>query len=158
MAFSIPRPPCKQGGDNQERESCGLMLIDDEFQRTTVWHCPPELWRKLKPLTRQLRREQTPAEKRVWQYLRRDQLGARFYRQFAIYKFIVDFYGSQAGLIVEIDGPIHDFTVEEDAIRQEYLENLGFKIIRFTNEEVFRQIGQVITSIRDEVIARMARE
>lgn len=61
------------------------------------WQSPPELWEKLKPLARQMRREPTPAEKLLWQKLRQKQLlGFKFRRQHAIDRFIVDFYCAKA--------------------------------------------------------------
>ncbi|MBC8496516.1 MAG: endonuclease domain-containing protein [Anaerolineales bacterium] len=105
--------------------------------KNTPWHTPSELWRKLKPLARQMRREPTEAENALWQRLRRKQLlGYKFRRQHAIDRFIVDFYSRGAKLIIEVDGPIHKYTKEEDAIRQEFLESLGFRVIRFNNEEM----------------------
>ena len=81
------------------------------------WSTPPELWEKLQPLARQKRYEPTPAEDALWQQLRRNQIGAHFRRQHTIERFIVDFYCAAIKLVVEVDGGIHDYTQEEDAIR-----------------------------------------
>jgi very-short-patch-repair endonuclease len=107
-----------------------------------------QLWEKLKPLARQKRHEPTQAEDRLWQQVRRDQLGAHFRRQHAIERFIVDFFCASAHLVIEVDGAIHDYTPEEDAIRQKYLESLGLCVIRFTNDQVFDELDKVIESIR----------
>ncbi|MFH7028698.1 MAG: endonuclease domain-containing protein [Heteroscytonema crispum UTEX LB 1556] len=112
------------------------------------WQTHPELWEKLKPLARQMRREPTPAEKLLWQKLRQKQvLGFKFRRQHAIDRFIVDFYCHEAQLVVEVDGGIHDYTQEEDAIRQKFLESLGLRVIRFRNEEVLKEIEGVVEAI-----------
>lgn len=112
------------------------------------WHTPPDLWAKLKPLARQMRREPTPAEARLWQRLRKRQvLGRKFRRQHTIERFIVDFYSRDARLVVEVDGPIHEYTPEEDAIRQAFLESQGLKVIRFTNQEVLQNIEGVVEQI-----------
>jgi very-short-patch-repair endonuclease len=107
------------------------------------------LWEKLKPLARQKRHEPTDAENRLWQKLRRDQLGFHFRRQHAIERFIVDFYCATAYLAIEVDGPVHDYTAEEDAIRQEYLESLGLRVLRFSNELVFNELDGILDCIRE---------
>jgi very-short-patch-repair endonuclease len=110
----------------------------------------PELWEMLKPLARQKRHKPTPAEKYLWSYLRNRQVkGAKFRRQHAIDRFIVDFYCAEARLIIEVDGPIHDYTPEEDAVRQEFLESLGLRVIRFTNDEVLQRISYVLQRIAE---------
>ena len=107
-----------------------------------------ELWEKLKPLARQMRCEPTQAEELLWQRLRNRQLAnAKFRRQHVIERFIVDFYAAEAHLVVEIDGPIHEYTQEEDALRQEYLESLNLLVIRFTNDQVLYDIEAVLKSI-----------
>ncbi|MEA3345370.1 MAG: type ISP restriction/modification enzyme [Chloroflexota bacterium] len=74
-------------------------------------------------------------------------LGFKFRRQHAIDRFIVDFYCSKAHLVVEVEGPIHQYTEEEDAIRQEFLESLGFRVLRFTNDEVNNALDSVTERI-----------
>ena len=109
-----------------------------------------ELWEKLKPLARQMRHEPTPAEKLLWQRLRNRKIAnTKFRRQHGIERFVVDFYAAEARLIIEIDGPIHEYTQEEDALRQEYLESLNLHVIRFTNDQVLYDIEAVLKSIAD---------
>jgi very-short-patch-repair endonuclease len=113
-----------------------------------TWQTSGQLWEKLKPLARQKRSEPTPAENWLWQRLRNRQVAnAKFCRQYSIDKFIVDFYCLQAKLVIEVDGPIHEYSVEEDAIRQEFLESLGNKVLRFTNSEILTAPEQVIQRI-----------
>jgi very-short-patch-repair endonuclease len=112
------------------------------------FHTAPELWRKLKPLARQMRHEPTFAEDRLWQQLRNRRLGgAKFRRQYTIDRFIVDFYCPEARLVVEVDGAIHEYTQEEDAIRQAFIESLGMRVLRFTNAEVIQSIAGVLERI-----------
>ncbi|MEH2461510.1 endonuclease domain-containing protein [Nostoc sp.] len=112
------------------------------------WQTPHELWKKLKPLARQMRCEPTPAEKLLWQKLRDKQLlGFKFRRQQTIDRFIVDFYCNEARLVVEVDGEIHDYTQQEDAIRQEFLESLGLQVMRFRNEDVLERMEGVLQDI-----------
>lgn len=112
------------------------------------WRTPPHLWEKLKPIAREMRKDPTAAEGKLWQHLRRKQVsGYKFRRQHAIERFIVDFYCHEAGLVVEVDGPVHQYTAEEDAIRQEFLESLGLRVLRFTNEQVEKDIDGVLAAI-----------
>src|SRR5919108_6287102 len=78
--------------------------------------------------SRELRREMTPAEKRLWQEVRAKKLGVRFRGQQNIAGFIVDFYCQRAALVVEIDGDIHDLQQEEDARREKVLKEMGLRI------------------------------
>ena len=101
-------------------------------KRLSAWHTTPDLWERLKPLAREKRHTPTEAEDRLWQMLRRHQLaGLKFRRQHPIERFIVDFHCTEARLVIEVDGPIHHYSREEDAIRQELLEALGLRVVRF---------------------------
>ncbi len=93
--------------------------------------------------SRELRREMTPAEKILWEELRANKLGVRFRRQQVIQGFIVDFYCHQAGLVVEVDGDIHDLQQEEDARREKALTEMGLRVVRFRNDEVVRELSVV---------------
>jgi very-short-patch-repair endonuclease len=97
---------------------------------------------------KELRREMTPAEKLLWQEVRAKKLGVRFRRQQIIQGFIVDFYCHKAGLVIEVDGDIHDIQQEEDARREKALSALGLKIVRFKNDEVVRNLSAVVGKIR----------
>ncbi len=113
-----------------------------------AWQTSPELWEKLKPIARQMRREPTPAEQKLWQKLRHKQLlGFKFRRQHVIDRFIVDFYCGEGRLVVEVDGGVHQYTEQEDAIRQEFLESLGLRVVRFRNEDVLNSIDGVLEEI-----------
>jgi very-short-patch-repair endonuclease len=95
-----------------------------------------------------MRHEPTPAEKQLWQKLRNKQiLGFKFRRQHSIDRFIVDFYCSEVGLVVEVDGEIHEYTQEEDRLRQDFLESLGLRVLRFTNAEVLTSMDGVLQVI-----------
>ncbi|MBE2215020.1 MAG: DUF559 domain-containing protein [Opitutaceae bacterium] len=122
----------------------------------TEWQPPPELWQRLKPLARQMRKEPTPAEYKLWQRLRNRQiLNVKFRRQFAIDRFIVDFCSPEVRMIIEVDGPIHQYTQEEDKIRQDFLESLGFVVLRFTNLAVLNQTQAVVTEIEQQACKLM---
>jgi very-short-patch-repair endonuclease len=74
-------------------------------------------------------------------------LGYKFRRQHSIDKFIADFYCIEVRLAIEVDGPIHEYTSEEDAIRQEFLESQGITVLRFRNEMVLNSTIVVIDQI-----------
>ena len=106
-----------------------------------------------------MRTEQTPAEKIMWEMIRKEQiLGYKFRRQHPIDRFIVDFYNSDLKLIIEIDGDIHNYSIEEDEIRQYYLEILGFNFIRFTNEDVFEKPKLIIELLKKKIIGLSVSE
>jgi len=99
-------------------------------------------------LAKELRRSQTPAERRLWKALRANRLGGwHFRRQQIIDGFIVDFYCHKASLVIEVDGPIHESQKQEDEARAEILEAKGLKVIRFTNREVMNHMDKVMNTI-----------
>lgn len=100
---------------------------------------------------RELRCEMTPAEKILWNELRGNKLGVHFRRQQIIAGFIVDFYCHKVGLVIEVDGDIHDLQQEEDARREKVLQEMGLQIVRFRNEEVEKDWAGVLSKIRELV-------
>ncbi len=118
------------------------------------WQPTPDLWDKIKPLAREMRKEPTGAEAKLWPAIRKEQIrSVKFRRQVAIDRFIADFCSLELRLIIELDGPIHQYTQEEDAIRQAFLESLGFTVLRFSNIEVFNNLRGVLERI-DQVVAQ----
>lgn len=106
----------------------------------------------MRSTVQQLRREATPAEEKLWQILRDRQLcGYKFRRQHAINRFVADFYCARARLILEIDGPVHAFQMEQDVERQSILEEMGFRVIRFTNDQVLAHPDQVLAQILEHL-------
>ena len=98
---------------------------------------------------RALRRNQTPAERRLWSALRDGRLdGWKFRRQHPAGRFVLDFYGPAAGLIAELDGPIHAYQTDYDEARTVYLQECGARVLRFTNDEVMRDLSSVLDRIR----------
>jgi very-short-patch-repair endonuclease len=98
---------------------------------------------------REMRHPQTPAEAALWRVLRNHNLKYKFRRQHPIDHYIIDFYCAQAKLCIEIDGASH-FEPEQqkyDALRTEILEELGCKVIRFTNNDVRYNIHAVVDEI-----------
>lgn len=97
---------------------------------------------------KELRREMTPAEKILWNDLRANKLGFHFRRQQIIQGFIVDFYCHKKALVIEVDGDIHDLQQEEDARREKVLSEIGLRIVRFQNDEVLRNLTNVVEKIK----------
>ncbi|MBN4070857.1 DUF559 domain-containing protein [Olleya sp. AH-315-F22] len=107
----------------------------------------------LKGFRRDLRNNATISEKHLWKALRRSQLeGRKFRRQHSIENFIVDFFCPSEKLIIEIDGIVHDNFInnEYDFKRTERLNELGYKVIRFTNDEIKNNIDLVLQAIKEE--------
>ncbi|NJC97364.1 MAG: restriction endonuclease [Anaerolineales bacterium] len=100
---------------------------------------------------KELRREMTPAEKLLWKEVRANKLGVRFRRQQVIQGFIVDFYCHKAGLVVEVDGDIHDLQKDEDERREKVLREMGLMIVRFGNDEVVRNLSAVVNKIKSMI-------
>lgn len=127
-----PPPPAGEVGRN-ERE--GAM-----DQSTTQQHA------------RELRERQTKAESLLWNALRAKRLsGVKFRRQHPIPPFVADFACVKAGLVVEIDGGYHDYQFQNDEARTSYIERKGFRVIRFSNEDVVSSTESVVISIANDL-------
>ncbi|HLY57190.1 MAG TPA: DUF559 domain-containing protein [Stellaceae bacterium] len=97
---------------------------------------------------RQLRANQTDAEAKLWQHLRRKQIGGlRFRRQFPLGPYIVDFVCVGKQLVIELDGGQHADRIAEDGHRTEWLRSRGFEVIRFWNNEVLSNTEGVVAAI-----------
>jgi len=112
----------------------------------------------LQTLANKLRKNMTKAEACLWKYaLRaRKMKGYQFRRQRPVLNFIADFMCKELKLVIEVDGITHSHeeTVKKDKFKQEALEIAGFKVIRFTDEEVLTAINDVILKI-EEVIGEI---
>jgi very-short-patch-repair endonuclease len=98
---------------------------------------------------KQLRRNSTDAEHKLWQALRSRQLSnMKFRRQVPIGSYIVDFVCPAAKLIIEIDGGQHSDQADYDAKRSEYLAREGYRVIRFWNNEVLGNLDGVFRTIQ----------
>ncbi len=103
----------------------------------------------MKELARSLRKNQTDAERTIWQQLRNRQLlDCKFRRQQVIGPFIVDFVCLEPKLVIEIDGGQHADRQEYDQSRSHYLEQSGYRVLRFWNNEVLRDTPAVMEAIR----------
>ena len=102
--------------------------------------------------SRTLRKQQTESEGLLWSLLRSKQLcGLKFRRQHPIGQFFADFACQSHHVVVELDGEYHDHIEENDLRRQRYLEGQGWKVIRFTNDDVATDAQAVARSIAEQV-------
>ena len=103
---------------------------------------------------RELRREMTKEEKRLW-YLFLRECPVKFYKQKIIGCYIVDFYCHKAKLIIELDGSQHyeEQGIAYDSVRSAYLESLGLRILRIPNNEVMKNFDGVCEAIFEEIKA-----
>jgi very-short-patch-repair endonuclease len=100
---------------------------------------------------RHLRANLTPAEARLWKYLKISQLsGRKFRRQHSTGRYVLDFYCPSEKLAIELDGAAHDcdFAQRHDRMRDEFLKNAGIRILRFQNDDVMRNLDGVLSEIR----------
>ncbi|MEN8251795.1 MAG: endonuclease domain-containing protein [Bacteroidota bacterium] len=96
-----------------------------------------------------LRDNETKTEKLLWSRLRNKQLGVKFRRQHPIGNYIADFYCHKAQLVIELDGIYHERSSQRktDKLRDEVLEELGIRILHFTDDEVINDMPSIITKI-----------
>ena len=100
------------------------------------------------------RKPMTLAEERLWEELRGNKLGIHFRRQHVIGMYIADFVSLKNLLVVEVDGEYHQ-TLEQqlaDQYRTNYLQQKGYRVIRFTNQQVLTDIESVVTKIIKSLI------
>ena len=122
----------------------------DEYEAPDFYKtASPDRYELLKAFAQENRRNQTVAEYFLWQHLKGNRLGVKFLRQHVIYDYIADFVALDRMLVIEVDGGYHysPEQLEWDAYRTDDLEKFGFKVIRFTNEEVLNNITKVTDSI-----------
>lgn len=114
----------------------------------------------IKETARNLRKHNTKSEKIFWEVVRNRKIkGKKIQRQFPIRFeidgqqrfFIADFYYFQNKLVVEIDGPIHNFQKDYDEIRTQIINRLGIKVIRFTNEDIENNLDDVISKLKNSL-------
>ena len=99
---------------------------------------------------RRLRKEMTPAELKLWTFLRRGQLRAvRFRRQHPIAPYVTDFCSLKTKVVIELDGSQHIGRHEQDPERTAFLASLGYRVLRFWNRDVIDNVDGVVAAILD---------
>ncbi len=105
---------------------------------------------KLKNRRQDLRLKSTLAEKILWERLRNSKTGYKFFRQYSIDAFVIDFYCPAQKLAIEIEGSIHNDpkVINYDKFRYRYLEAFGIKFLKFSNQQIYEKIGEAIENIK----------
>lgn len=107
----------------------------------------------IKKNSRKLRHNLTPMELKLWSILRNRQFhGIKFRRQHPMGDYIADFVALEKRLIIEIDGYSHSDNIEKDHVREQFLVEQGFRVIRFSDEQVSREFSEELTVIEAAVI------
>lgn len=108
---------------------------------------------------KQMRNNMTYSERRLWERLSNNKLNVRFKPQHPLFLFIVDFYCHKAKLVIEVDGDVHfnDEKQTKDTERSQQIEALGIMIMRFTNEEIFKDLNSVVGKIRSALDRRLSQ-
>ena len=116
----------------------------------------PKHNQRLLPFAKQLRRDMTPEERKLWYNFLRDY-PVRFCRQKILGRYIADFYCAQAGLVVELDGSQHfdEEGMQKDADRTAFLEKYGLKVLRIINPDINRNFSDVCEYIDRHVQMRL---
>ncbi len=123
----------------------------DTLKRAEYNTADSDVYGFIKDARRDLLENPTHAEIMLWKYLKNNQTGYKFRRQHVIGKYIVDFVCLPKKLVIEVDGKIHLKKQEDDAIRTADLNALGFRVIRFKNEDVFLNVSNVMADIKTEL-------
>ncbi|HEU4901757.1 MAG TPA: alpha/beta fold hydrolase, partial [Flavisolibacter sp.] len=152
-AVEAPPPPREGLADAQGQpgHDASNLLEENDFEYVTA---DPLYYNLLKEFVRAHRSKPTQAEDTLWQQLRGKHLaGYKFRRQHIVGKYIADFICLPEKLIVEVDGLIHQLpeNKESDEARTRLLQSKGYRVVRFSNEEVINQSGKVLNTILQEL-------
>ena len=102
---------------------------------------------------RGLRREMSPPEVLLWQRLRLRPGAVKFRRQHPVGAYVADFYAAEGRVIVEVDGVAHDFRVERDAVRDDWLRGQGFVVVRVAAVDVLKDVDGVVDGLVRLILA-----
>jgi very-short-patch-repair endonuclease len=114
----------------------------------------------IRELVRSMRKNQTEAEKVFWNAVRNRQVkNKKILRQYALIFehgdskrfFVPDFICVESALVIEIDGKIHEQQKDYDELRSYLIKKMGYRVIRFRNEEVLNDLGKVISKLAEEL-------
>ncbi|APY09502.1 ATP-dependent DNA helicase RecG [Winogradskyella sp. J14-2] len=165
--------------DKVRFKNLGLAIIDEQHrfgvkQRSKLWEkgpsqssqredakavlnryqtARPSTYKLMKELQQENKKNSTEAERILWESLRGKNIGFKFRRQHIIDEFIVDFVNLEKNLVIEVDGGYHNKIEQQeiDEIRTLILNDLGFKVVRFSNEQIIGDIDSVIKTIEQHL-------
>ena len=117
----------------------------------------PDRYDILKGFARGNRKETTPSERVLWDALRKSLEGWKFRRQHPIADYIADFVCLSRKLVVEVDGEYHHSEEQQhdDTVRTHYLQQMGFRVIRFSNKEIDTDTKSVILRIKEALTKKI---
>jgi very-short-patch-repair endonuclease len=146
QTLSEPTSPLA-GEDEFQHEDTSVRNSGEGYEKTAH----REYKSFIKNKARELRKNSTPQERKIWNILKNNNLGVKFRRQVAIdNKYIADFICYSSKIIIEIDGGQHNQS-EQDKIRTLYLANENFKVIRFWNSDIDNNIDECINVLKQEL-------
>ena len=139
MEFKVAKAPSNSPAGGE---------LEAEWDKFKTAH--PFNYELLKEMAKENRKHATQAEAALWEALRGSNLGEKFRRQHIIGDFIVDFVSLSVKLVIEVDGGYHNDSEQKkaDELRTEFLEKAGFKVLRFTNEQVLQDTDKTIEEIK----------
>ena len=113
----------------------------------------PDRYRLLKVYARENRKNPTLAEQVLWENIRGEQLGVKALRQYVIGDYIVDFLLPAIDLVIEVDGAYHSERqqMEDDELREQHLNRMGYSVVRFTNDEVLYDTQNALDEIMSKI-------
>lgn len=127
------------------------MEEDNNYKKPRWLTANKEFYKNYKNVREKLKENMTLAEVKLWEHLKNKKLGVKFRRQHVIENYIPDFVALTIKLIIEVDGGIHLKLKKKDEARTEWLEYLGYSVIRFKNEEVENDIEKVVKIIKKRI-------
>jgi leucyl-tRNA synthetase len=165
MVFHLsPCPISTREGNNlspspspQERGMCAEEDLPNCKNRKLFYKTDERNWVKLEEQAKYMRSNQTEAEKKLWEKLRAGKTGHKIRRQHIIDTFIVDFVSLDKGVVIEVDGSIHNAHKEYDEYRNAVLNEKGFEVIRFTNDEVLQNCYSVVQKIKKYLDSKLSK-
>ena len=145
----LPLAP-SQGGGTRKAAKTGYAAVIGGDETPAYYTAGKIDWNNNIDNAREHRNNPTEAEAALWEMLRKKSLGYRFRRQHLIDGYIVDFVCLERSLIIEVDGGYHttEDQKEADKERTNRLEELGFSVLRFTNEEVIANTDETLSKIQ----------
>ena len=113
----------------------------------------PDRYELLKSFANENRKNPTEAESFLWHNLKDKNLGVRFRRQYVVGDYIADFICFEKKIVIEVDGAYHfnGIQIIKDSIRSNYIKEMGYDVIRFTNNEIMCEPEQVINEIKNYI-------
>ena len=138
--MTTPLPPEREGSTRQRRAGEGMSA-----SKTDKAYDPLPTHR-----SRELRNNATPAERKLWNALcNRKLVGVRFNRQVVIKPYICDLVARSQKLVIELDGGQHGEAITYDTVRTAFLKTKGYRVLRFWNNDVMRNIDGVVRKIEE---------